>query len=138
VLLAPGGCHSNLRFFTRGPVIGGESISLRAFAVINQTAVFLTGGSSPVLVRFPLPFGVKELGKKIKIKIRDAAMGFFTIAAKPHLRNVLTRTSDCRTKASSVMPSNRPLHRRFSEHRFPLLVYLSSLGWRCLVAQNWT
>jgi hypothetical protein len=39
VLLAPGGCHSNLRFFTRGSVIGGESISLRAFAVINQTAV---------------------------------------------------------------------------------------------------
>ena len=45
MLLAPGGCHSNLRFFTRGSVIGGESISLRAFAVINQTAVFLT---SPV------------------------------------------------------------------------------------------
>jgi hypothetical protein len=42
VLLAPGSCHSNLRFFTRGSVIGGESISLRAFAVINQTAGFLT------------------------------------------------------------------------------------------------
>jgi hypothetical protein len=42
VLLAPGGCHSNLRFLTRGSVIGGESISLRAFAVINQTAVFVT------------------------------------------------------------------------------------------------
>ncbi len=33
MLLAQGGCHSNLRFFTRGSVIGGESISLRAFAV---------------------------------------------------------------------------------------------------------
>ena len=30
-------------FFTRGPVISGESISLRASAVINQTAVFFTG-----------------------------------------------------------------------------------------------
>jgi hypothetical protein len=29
-------------FFTSGSVIGGESISLRAFAVINQTAVSFT------------------------------------------------------------------------------------------------
>ena len=48
MLLTPGGCHSNLRFFTRGSVIGGESISLRAFAVINQRAVLFT---APVLRR---------------------------------------------------------------------------------------
>jgi hypothetical protein len=41
VLLTPGGCQSNLRLFTRGSVIGGESISLGASAVINQTADFL-------------------------------------------------------------------------------------------------
>jgi hypothetical protein len=35
------GCHSNLRFFTSGSVIGGESILLRAFAVINQRRFLL-------------------------------------------------------------------------------------------------
>ncbi len=48
MLLAPEACHSNLRLFTRGSVIGGESISLRAFAVINQRAVLFT---APVLRR---------------------------------------------------------------------------------------
>ena len=41
MLLPSGGFHSNLRSFTRGSVIGGESISLRAFAVINQPAFSL-------------------------------------------------------------------------------------------------
>ena len=35
-LLALEGCQSTYRFFTRGPVIGGKPISLRASAVINQ------------------------------------------------------------------------------------------------------
>jgi hypothetical protein len=46
VLIAPRGCHSNLRFFTRGSVIGGESISLRASVVINQTAVLFNAPES--------------------------------------------------------------------------------------------
>jgi hypothetical protein len=39
VLLAPGGCHSNLRFFTSGSVIGDEWMLLRAFPVINQSQI---------------------------------------------------------------------------------------------------
>lgn len=82
VLLAPGGCHSNLRFFTRGSVIGGESISLRAFAVINQNVRFRysllerRGGSSFFVS------GVKELGKEIKANFPDGATGLLTVAAR--------------------------------------------------------
>jgi len=37
-----GAINETYGFFTRGPVIGGESVSLRASAVINQTAVLFT------------------------------------------------------------------------------------------------
>jgi hypothetical protein len=38
-------------------------------------------GSSRGLLRFPSLFGVKELGKIIKVKFGDAATSFFIIAA---------------------------------------------------------
>jgi hypothetical protein len=41
-VIALTGGQSNLRFFTRGPFIGGESISLRASAVVDQTAGFFS------------------------------------------------------------------------------------------------
>ena len=41
-MLVLGAVNQTYGFFTRRPVIGGESISLRASAVINQTAVFFT------------------------------------------------------------------------------------------------
>jgi len=34
--------NETCRFFTRGPVIGGESISSRASAIINQSSVLFT------------------------------------------------------------------------------------------------
>jgi hypothetical protein len=63
-LLALEGCQSTYGFFTRGPVIGGEPISLHASAVINQMRLLFTA-----------PAASRLHGKK------PTATGFFTLAA---------------------------------------------------------
>jgi hypothetical protein len=46
-LVALGAVNQTGGFFTRGSVIGGEPISSRASAVINQMRVFFTVATTP-------------------------------------------------------------------------------------------
>jgi hypothetical protein len=57
------------------------SVVIGCWSAVNQTCGFLTGRSSRGLMRSPLPFGVKKLGKTIKVKFGDEATSFFIIAA---------------------------------------------------------
>jgi len=70
--------HTDAQRSGRAP---GARAAVLALADVNQTCVFFSFGWSPVLKRFLLSFGVKELGREIKVKIRDAATGFFPLAA---------------------------------------------------------
>ena len=78
MLLALGSCHSNLRLFNRGSVIGGEPISSRAPAAINQRAVLVTGYNRlPGRTQILAPIS-KKLGQEIKVRSRSLATGFVT------------------------------------------------------------
>jgi hypothetical protein len=45
----------------------------------NLTCGFFSSGWSPVPKQFPLPVGVKELGKEINVRVPDVATGFLTL-----------------------------------------------------------
>jgi hypothetical protein len=59
-----------------------SSIDLRSERrlLIKPAFSFLLG-SLPTATRCPLPFGIKKLGKEIKINVSDAATGFLTLVA---------------------------------------------------------
>jgi hypothetical protein len=119
VLLAPGGCHSNLRCFTRGSVIGGESISLRAFAVINQTAVFFTSyGRLPRPTQITACIG-KETRSRNQRQVRKPGHGFLyesrrykglQITQKKQCHSsVQIEGTSCLSSPRACQPSDRPV-----------------------------
>jgi hypothetical protein len=77
-LLALRGRHSNPPILYLWLFHRGESLSSRASAVINQTAVFTYLGYQPIDGSECHDFPEKKLDKEIKGSLRGIAMGFFT------------------------------------------------------------
>ncbi len=78
-------------------MISGESISLRASAVINQTAVALLVAAGWHVRRKSLLPPVKKLSQEIKGKLGSLATGFFTTCSDMEGDGIIPGLAGART-----------------------------------------